>query len=246
MIDQKRFIQFILLDAEDIPEAPARKVNFFFNLEGLASIKNSDGEVIELGTGTDDGGSGEIEIADTITGDPGTDASVTLNEDGALVFTIPRGEDGLDGAPGDEGPEGPQGPAGDDGADGVGPARANFAHTTASLANGAIENYDWAIGKSATLLRVTTDVPARVRLYATSAARTADAARALGVYPSPGEAVLADFATVSALVIKPGPVPILYNGDDTPTSTIYAAITNLDTGPNTVTVTLSCSASIEA
>ena len=58
----------------------------------------------------------------TETGDPGTDAEVTIQNVGTNVdgvfnfdFTIPRGADGADGLDGEPGPTGPQGPKGDKG-----------------------------------------------------------------------------------------------------------------------------------
>ena len=70
------------------------------------------------------GGSGEtvsVQVSRTITGAAGTEASVINEGDGQnvrLVFTIPKGEQGVKGdkgetgAQGPAGPRGPQGPAG--------------------------------------------------------------------------------------------------------------------------------------
>ena len=56
-----------------------------------------------------------IDVGDTITTEPGTDASVTnvgTNENVILEFSIPRGEIGLTGATGPTGPQGEIGPTG--------------------------------------------------------------------------------------------------------------------------------------
>lgn len=65
-----------------------------------------------------------VQVGDTITGAPGTDAEVTnsgTDENVVLNFTIPRGamgpkgDTGPQGLKGDTGPQGPQGPKGDSG-----------------------------------------------------------------------------------------------------------------------------------
>lgn len=64
------------------------------------------------------GGSGEtvsVQVSRTITGAAGTEASVINEGDGQnvrLVFTIPKGEQGVKGDKGETGPQGPAGPAG--------------------------------------------------------------------------------------------------------------------------------------
>ena len=73
------------------------------------------------GAGTDY----QFSVDATNTGDPGTDAAVSVRQEGAVVgftFTIPRGAQGpagADGAPGAKGDPGPQGPPGEDGAPGA-------------------------------------------------------------------------------------------------------------------------------
>lgn len=69
------------------------------------------------GTGTDY----QFSVDATNTGDPGTDAAVSVRQEGAEVgftFTVPRGAQGPAGADGAPGERGPQGPAGQDGAEG--------------------------------------------------------------------------------------------------------------------------------
>lgn len=70
----------------------------------------------------------QFSVDATNTGDPGTDAAVSVRQEGAEVgftFTIPRGAQGpqgpagADGAPGAKGDPGPQGPPGEDGAPGA-------------------------------------------------------------------------------------------------------------------------------
>ena len=70
------------------------------------------------------GGSGEtvsVQVSRTITGEAGTEASVINEGDGQnvrLVFTIPKGEQGVKGDKGDTGLQGPKGDAGPQGAKG--------------------------------------------------------------------------------------------------------------------------------
>lgn len=67
----------------------------------------------------------QFSVDATNTGDPGTDAAVSVRQEGAEVgftFTIPRGAQGpagADGAPGAQGDPGPQGPPGENGAPGA-------------------------------------------------------------------------------------------------------------------------------
>lgn len=86
----------------------------------------------EQGVPGETGPAPNVMVGQTTTGEPGTDADVSIKqvEDTVILdFTIPRGATGArgpagaDGAPGARGPEGPQGPAGADGAPGEqGPA----------------------------------------------------------------------------------------------------------------------------
>ena len=81
-----------------------------------------------------------VDVGSTVTGEPGSEASVTnsgTQQNVVLNFSIPRGatgaqgpkgENGADGAPGEQGPKGDPGPAGADGE--PGPAGANGAAAT--------------------------------------------------------------------------------------------------------------------
>ena len=72
----------------------------------------------KAGQGGGAGGTVNVQVTRTITGEPGTEASVIDEGDGQnvrLVFTIPKGEQG---AKGDKGETGAQGPAGQKGEQG--------------------------------------------------------------------------------------------------------------------------------
>lgn len=80
---------------------------------------DADWEDAQGGGGT--GTNYQFSVDATNTGDPGTDAAVSVRQEGAEVgftFTIPRGARGPAGADGAPGERGPQGPAGQDGAEG--------------------------------------------------------------------------------------------------------------------------------
>lgn len=88
------------------PKPPAtNRRTLFLRPDGNFYTIDSSGVVRPFGTG----GSATVEIGQTITGSPGTDAAVTKDAAGKLVFTIPQGATGLTGA------TGPTGPAGADG-----------------------------------------------------------------------------------------------------------------------------------
>ena len=66
-----------------------------------------------------------------------------------------------------------------------------------------------------------------------------DASRAIGIAPTAGTGVLAEFVTTSGPQTIPcGPIPRLANGDGTAANVIYAAVQNRSGSTNTVTVTL--------
>lgn len=112
--------------------------------------------------------------------------------------------------------------------------------TTASLASLAAESGTVTLAKGYRLLQLQTDRPARVRLYTTAAKRDADAARALGANPTAGDhgLMLEVVTATGVLTLDLSPTVDGFNGDTTPSSTVYYAVTNLDTATGTVTVTL--------
>ena len=111
--------------------------------------------------------------------------------------------------------------------------------TTASLANGATENGVVALGKSFELFKLIADRHCRVRLYQTSAFRTADASRPVGTDPDTAHGVIGDFVFdgTSGLTIICQPRPAGENHDTPVVSDIYYAIENQSGGTSTVEVT---------
>lgn len=110
------------------PGTPAKVENTGTPQNAILKFTIPKGEKGDPGTGGGGGGSTvSVEVGETITGDPGTNANVENTGDDqnvVLKFTIPRGEAGAPGAkgdPGERGPQGdigPEGPKGDPGAEG--------------------------------------------------------------------------------------------------------------------------------
>ena len=109
--------------------------------------------------------------------------------------------------------------------------------TTASLANNATEDTTVTLKPGYRLLKVETDVAARVRVYDSTANRTADAARAVGTDPTGEHGVILDFVTTAGnLAWWLNPVVDGYTTAGT--DTVPLAITNVSGSTDTVTVTL--------
>lgn len=152
----------------------------------------------------------------------------------------PQGPQGIQGPQGDTGPQGPQGPTGATGpagADGGFAARTTATVTTASLSNNATETNTLTLKPGYRLIKIETDVAARVRVYDSTTSRTADASRAVGTDPTGAHGVILDFVTTpSTLSWWLSPVVDGYTADAT--DTVPVAITNLSGATDTVTVTL--------
>jgi hypothetical protein len=127
---------------------------------------------------------------------------------------------------------------GDTGAAGL-PSRADVAATAAGLAAGAEANVTMALGKAYTLFKIVTNRPARVRLYANAAYRTADAGRAIGTDPTGDHGLLMEIVTTAGqLSYALAPPVVGYNLEGPVTTDSPLRVTNLDAGAGDVTVTL--------
>jgi hypothetical protein len=110
-------------------------------------------------------------------------------------------------------------------------------YTTASLADAATENGSIALGKIGLIKKVTADRAARIRLYTSSAYRTADAARPIGTDPDGEHGVQMDlYLTPSNLVWDMAQAIPFFDGQSTPTGIVYAAIENKSGSTSTVAV----------
>jgi len=118
------------------------------------------------------------------------------------------------------------------------PSRSTATKTTASLANDAQGAIDITGFKSYSLMSIETDRAAWVRLYTTTAARTADTSRTQGVDPDPNAGVIAEVITSGASTVAFTPAVLGFNNESTPTTVIPALVKNLSGSTSTVQVTL--------
>jgi hypothetical protein len=110
--------------------------------------------------------------------------------------------------------------------------------TTSSIAAGAVDSAtNVALAKTYRLLAVQTSRPARVRLYNTTAKRTADAGRAVGTDPVSDTGVMFEFVTVDTAVHTLSPLVDGTSMETVPSATIPMSVTNNDTVTGTVAVT---------
>jgi hypothetical protein len=116
-------------------------------------------------------------------------------------------------------------------------SRSTVSHTTASLAADASEDASLTVPKSYGILHVSTNYPARVRLYLSSAQRTADAARDELTDPEGDHGCILEVITtgsVLALDLSPVAFGICPTG-----TTAYLTVKNKDTVSRAITVSLS-------
>ena len=112
--------------------------------------------------------------------------------------------------------------------------------TTASLNAAASGDLSITAFKAYNLLKVAIDHPAWVRLYVDAASRTSDATRVEGTDPLPGSGVIAEILTTTAgaSTFLMSPAVFGWNNDGTPSTTVYAKVTNKDSQARAITVTL--------
>jgi len=110
---------------------------------------------------------------------------------------------------------------------------------TTSIANNGIGNTNITGFKSYALMKVGLSTAGWLRLYTDSASRAADASRSVGIDPSPGSGVIAEVVTTGISTTQIiSPFVMGGNLDDTPSTTIYAAITNLSGTTQAITANL--------
>jgi hypothetical protein len=118
-------------------------------------------------------------------------------------------------------------------------SRTTRSATTGALSVGSTGNISITGFKTYALLGMTVGIPAWVRLYASAAARTADASRLETEDPQPGSGIIAEVITTSSnQTVGFTPATIGFNGDNPATTTIYASVKNKGTGLATIQVTL--------
>ena len=119
------------------------------------------------------------------------------------------------------------------------PSRTSPSGSTASLADDASGDLDLTGFKTYSLLTITTNKAAWVRIYANGATRTADNSRTESTDPAPDAGVIAEVITAGAETVIVSPGVIGFNLESTPTTSIPCRVTNKSGSTGTVVVTLS-------
>ena len=119
-------------------------------------------------------------------------------------------------------------------------SRGTVSGSTGVIGAGTTANITITGYKSYHLLKVDLNYAAWVRLYTDSASRTLDATRPYTTDPDPGSGVIAEVRTTGAgsstLIMSPAVVG--WNNDGTPSTNIYAAVTNNESSSYNISVTL--------
>lgn len=120
----------------------------------------------------------------------------------------------------------------------VGIKRDSVNFTTTSTAPGSTATGTVDIASAFNILSITTNYPARVRLYDTIAHRDSDLTRAIGVYPDDNDGCFFEFITTTSMLTSVISRPINgFCGESPVTTTIAYAVTNLDVAERAVTTT---------
>lgn len=107
-----------------------------------------------------------------------------------------------------------------------------------TMSNNASASPDLTVYKSYLLFKIATTAAAWVRVYATDAARTADANRDIDVDPTPGSGVIAEVITTGNQTQLLTPAVIGFNDESTPNSTMYLRVKNVSGGIANMDVTV--------
>jgi len=115
-------------------------------------------------------------------------------------------------------------------------SRTVVTESTSSIINNATDNVNLTGFKSYALMKVGLSANAWIRLYTDSTSRANDASRSVGEDPLPGSGVIAEVVGSSDQLITP--FVMGGNMDGSPSTTIYAAITNLSGSTRSITANL--------
>lgn len=117
-------------------------------------------------------------------------------------------------------------------------SRVSVNGTASAVPDSTSADIDITGAKSYMLMSIETNVSARVVVYTSDAARTADVGRDLITDPLGGSGVIAEVITLSSLVQKITPGLVGWNDESPVNTTIYLAVTNYSGATSDVTVTL--------
>jgi len=123
---------------------------------------------------------------------------------------------------------------------GVTTSRFVASNNTGSIGAGTTTDITITGAKAYSLFKVVTSHAAWVRLYTDTTSRTNDASRAYTTDPTPGSGVLAEvYSTTSGSnTFKMTPAVMGWNDDGTPSTNIYAKVTNNESTSQDITVSL--------
>jgi len=132
------------------------------------------------------------------------------------------------------------GSSGSGSSSGVGTSRFTVSNTTGSIGAGTTTDITISGAKAYSLFKIETSHAAWVRLYTDTTSRTSDASRAYTTDPTPGSGVLAEVYTTTSgsNTFKMTPAVTGWNDDGTPSTNIYAKVTNNESTSQDITVTL--------
>lgn len=116
--------------------------------------------------------------------------------------------------------------------------RTTVSGTTPSLSDNASAQISITGSKGYFLYKIQTNAAAWVRIYTSSAARTADASRIEGDDPLPGAGVIAEVITTGAETVVISPGVIGYNDEVSPNTSIFLTVKNKSGVSSTITVQL--------
>jgi hypothetical protein len=117
-------------------------------------------------------------------------------------------------------------------------SRITVSGTSSALSDNASGNITITGFKTYSLLKIQTNIAARVILYTDVESRTNDSSRSEGVPPIENTGVISEFITTGPETISLSNPVIGWNDDETPGSNIYIKVVNKSGSTNTVTVSL--------
>lgn len=117
--------------------------------------------------------------------------------------------------------------------------RSSFDHTTFALGTGVTQSDGFVAFPGWRVIRLTTNRPARIRLYPTAAKRDADLDRSIGVKPKPDAGRILEVVTYAGALDWDMNPTVDVAARDKLDPTFYVSVTNLDsvTGPVVTTYT---------
>ena len=126
------------------------------------------------------------------------------------------------------------------GSSGVGTSRFTVSGSTGSIGAGTTTDITLTGAKAYSLFKIETSKAAWIRLYTDATSRTSDASREYTTDPTPGSGVLAEVYTTTSGIstFKMTPAVIGWNDDSTPSTNIYAKVTNNESTSQDISVTL--------